>query len=288
MTLPLAHGDRVPIEELASAWSAEPVVIALALAGLGLFLQAWTRLRRRGRADHAGWSRLALFLAGEAVLVLALVSPLDAAGEEYLLSAHMLQHVLVADVAPALLLVAVRGPLVFFLLPPAVLRPLASAGPLRAFVSWLARPMVGIAVWATVIAVWHVPALYDFTLTHGAVHDLEHASFFVAGLLVWNLLVDPARRGVLSVRARLGLAVGLFAAGQVLADVLIFSFEPLYPAYAAQDERLFGLSPLRDQQAAGVVMMVEQALTLGTCAAFLLLRAPGRTGRRHAVPRATA
>jgi cytochrome c oxidase assembly factor CtaG len=55
--------------------------------------------------------------------------------------------------------------------------------------------------------------------------------------------------------------------------VLIFSFDPLYPAYAAQDERLLGLSPLADQRLAGIVMMVEQIVTLGTCAALLLLAA---------------
>ncbi len=286
MTLPLAHGDRVPVDELSSAWSADPLVLALAALGLALFLQAWLKLRERGRSDRAGWSRLALFSLGEAVLVLALVSPLDALGEEYLLSAHMLQHVLIADVAPALLLVSVRGPLLFFLLPQPVLRVLARPRWLRATLGWLIRPAVSLTIWAIVIAVWHVPALYDYTLTHRAVHDLEHATFFVAGLLVWNLLVDPSRHGVLSVRGRLGVAIGLFAAGQVLADVLIFSFDPLYPAYAAQDERLLGFSPLRDQQSAGVVMMLEQLLTLGTCAALLLVAAP-RSRARRAVPGTT-
>jgi putative membrane protein len=288
MSLPLAHGDAVPVDGLASAWSAEPLVLILAAVGLGLFGQAWARLRRRDRKDLAGRDRLALFVLGELVLVLALVSPLDAVGEEYLLSAHMLQHVLIGDLAPALLLVAVRGPLLFFLLPATVLRPLAGIGWLRSALAWLIRPAVSLAVWAAVVAVWHVPALYDYTLSHRLTHDVEHATFFLAGLLVWNLLVDPARHGALSVRGRLGVAIGLFAAGQVLADVLIFSFEPLYPAYALQDERLLGLSPLRDQQTAGVVMMAEQLLTLGACAALLLLLPDRRRERRQPVPGTTA
>jgi cytochrome c oxidase assembly factor CtaG len=80
------------------------------------------------------------------------------------------------------------------------------------------------------------------------------------------LLIDPAGHGRLTVGARLALAVALFAAGQVLTDVLVFSFRALYPAYDGAD----GLSAVRDQQLAGVVMMAEQLLTLGTLAVFLL------------------
>ena len=98
------------------------ILIGTALA-LVLFVQAFVRLRRR-RPDHAPWNRALLFAAGLALLVLPLVSPLDHLGDEELLSAHMLQHVLIGDAAPALLLVAVRGPLA--LLPAAAL-PAASA-----------------------------------------------------------------------------------------------------------------------------------------------------------------
>ncbi len=281
MTTLLAHGDAVPIDDLPSAWRLDPLLFVLVTVGILLFAQAFGRLRRRGRDDLAGWDRLGLFALAVSVLLLALASPLDAAGDEYLLSAHMLQHVLIADLVAALLIVAVRGPLVFFLLPQPALRVLARPRWLRTALGFLVRPSVALGLWALVIAAWHVPTVYDYTLTHRPVHDLEHASFLLVGLLAWNLLVDPARHGVLSVPARLGVALVLFAAGQILANVLIFSTSPLYPAYAAQDERLFGLSPLTDQKLAGVVMMGEQLLTLGTCAALLLLgeRRPRRRAR---------
>jgi putative membrane protein len=274
----LAHGDSVSSSELGSAWGAPPGVLAGVGIALILFAQAFIRLRRRGRDDHAGWNRPALFVAGVAVATLALVSPLDAAGEEYLLSAHMLQHVLIGDLVPALLVVAVRGPLTFFMLPPWVLRPLARVAPLRSFLRYLLQPRVALAVWALVFASWHIPAAYDFTLENRLVHDLEHVTFVLAGLLVWSQLVDPARRRELTVGGRLTLAAVLFAAGQVLAYVLIFAFSPLYGPYAAQDERLFGLSPLMDQRLAGLVMMSEQVLTLGLCAVFLV----GVYGRQRA------
>jgi putative membrane protein len=252
-----------------ASWDPAPAVLAGVGLALTLFVQAFARLRRRGRADHAPWSRAFLFAFGLVVLALPLVSPLDGIGEEDLLSAHMLQHMLVGDAAPALLLVALRGPLVFFLLPGALLTFLARLRPLREALAFLLRPRVSFAVWAAVFAAWHVPAAYDFVLTRPTVHDVEHATFFVAGLLVWSQLVDPARRGALTVPGRVAFAVGLFASGLVLSDILIFSFDPLYDAYASQND-LLGISPLTDQRLAGLAMMLEQTVTLGVCVAVLL------------------
>jgi cytochrome c oxidase assembly factor CtaG len=244
------------------------VLIGAALA-LVLFVQAFVRLRRR-RAEHAPWTRALLFGAGLALLVVPLVSPLDHVGDEELLSAHMLQHVLIGDAAPALLVTAVRGPLLFFLLPPAVLRPLAAFRPLRAFLSVLLRPLVSLGLWAVAMVAWHVPAAYDYAAAHPLVHDLEHLSFVVAGTLAWTQLVDPARHGRLRRPQRVFFALAMLALAQPLVDVLLFSSGAAYPRYAAQPDRLFGLSPLTDQRLAGVVMMVEQLLTLGICVALLL------------------
>jgi putative membrane protein len=275
----LAHGDRVAPSQLAGAWSAPWPVLALGALGAALFAQAVVRLRRRGRAADAGIGRVLLFALGLAVLLLALASPLDAIGEQYLLSAHMLQHVLIGDAAPALLVVAVRGPLTVFLLPAGVLRRAARVRALRAALAALLRPSVSLAVWLGVYATWHVPAVYDSVLRRPLLHDAEHASFVAAGLLVWAQIADPARRGALTRYRRLAYAVALFAAGQVLADLLVFSFHPLYPSYAHEPERLWGISPRLDQQLAGLVMMGEQLLTLGT-AAVLLLRPAFRGGGR--------
>jgi cytochrome c oxidase assembly factor CtaG len=266
----LAHGDKVPTSRLGSAWEASPPVLAATGVALVLFVQAFVRLRRRGRPDHAGWTRPALFCAGLALAVLALLSPLDAIGDEYLLSGHMLQHVLIADAAPALILLALRGPLTFFLLPKPVLRVLAPVVPLRAALRFLLRPSVSFVLWCVVILGWHVPAAYDLTLEDGIVHDLEHASFVFAGTLAWIQLVDPARHARLRATGRILFAVGLLLAGHAIVDWLFFDSSAAYEAYGAQDERLLGLSPVGDQQLAAVVMFVEQVLTLGTCVVVLL------------------
>jgi len=265
---------------LSSPWQLEPFVVAPAAVAAVCFFQGFVRLRRRGRADHASWARSALFTLGLSAAVLPLVSPLDELGDRFLLSAHMLQHVLIGDAAPALLLLSLRGPLFFFVVPEPLLRVLGRAAWLRRAAAWLVRPPVALLAWAGAYGGWHVPVAYDFAARHQSVHDLEHASFVVAGLLVWNLLVDPARHGRLSRGKRLAIVAALFAMGTVISDVLIFSLQPLYPAYASEAHRVFGLSPLRDQQLAGLVMAVEQLATLGTCAALLLL--PELRRRRRA------
>ena len=263
------------LAHFSATWEAPPpVLVAAPLAGL-LFTQAFVRLRRR-RPDHAPWTRAVLFGAGLALLVLPVLSPLDAAGDDYLLSAHMLQHVLIGDAAVALLVVAVRGPLVFFLLPPPVLRPLAAFLPLRALLSFLLRPLVSLALWAAAVIVWHVPRFYDYAAAHPAVHTLEHVIFVAGGLLVWTQLVDPARHGRLRRPQRIFFALGMLALTQPVVDFLLFSSSARYGRYAAQPDRLLGLSPLTDQRLAGAVMMVEQLLTLGIAVAILLRPYVGR------------
>jgi putative membrane protein len=262
-----AHPRPVPPAELSSHWSAPPAVVALALVAVVLFAQALVRLRRRGRADLAGADRVLLFAAGLALLVLPLVSPLDAVAERYLLSAHMLQHVLVADAAPALLVLALRGPLGLFFLPAAVLRKLA---PLRPLLGVLLRPPVAFGLWAATILGWHFPTAYDFTLLHPWAHELEHASLVVAGTLAWIQVVDPLRRAHLTRGRRALFAFGMLVLGTAIVDGLLFSRAPAYAVYAAQPHRVFGLSALLDQRLAAAVMFAEQALAVGAALVLLL------------------
>jgi putative membrane protein len=250
-----------------SAWSAPPVVLACTAVAAALFAQGWLRLRRRGRRDLADWKRAALFALGLLVVLAGLVSPIDTIGEDHLLSVHMLQHVLIGDLGVALMVVAVRGPLLVFMLPARVLAPIARDRGVRSALSFLLRPPVAFGLWAVNLAVWHVPWLYDTAVLQPALHDFEHTCWVIAGLLVWTLLVDPGSHNRLSTGGRVALAVAMFAAGQVLTDVLVFSFDPLYPLYHGA----YGLSATSDQKLAGLVMMAEQLLTLGTLV-FLLIR----------------
>jgi cytochrome c oxidase assembly factor CtaG len=270
-------------DDLWRAWSFDPLVLVLAAVAVAFFVSGWRRLRRR-RPELAPPSRLVLFLAGVAVVLVGLVSPLDAIAEEYLQSAHMLQHVLIADLGVVLALLAVRGPLSMFFLPRDLLAPLARAKPLRRSLSFMLRPRVAVSLWVVVLVAWHVPAFYDAALRHSAIHRVEHVSFVVVGALVWTLLIDPARHGRLTLHERLGLAVVLFWIGQVLAYPFVFGFESYYDVYVDQPERLFGLSPLTDQKLAGLVMIVEQAATLGVAIVVLLLLARRARAARSVTP----
>jgi putative membrane protein len=255
---------------LATQWPFEPLVVAACLLALLLFFQGFVRLRRRGRTDHAGWNRAILFVAAVTLVYVALASPIAVAGDEDLLSAHMVEHLLLGDLAIALGMLAVRGPLVFFLLPPPILAPLARSQRLRAFLHWLTGPWVALAVWTASMWIWHIPRFYDYAAVHPVVHELEHLSFFLGGVLVWNLLIDPARTERLTVPGRIALAIAVFMLGDfVMAAILDGAFT--YPLYADQADRLLGLSPDSDRRVAALLMLAEQTITLGACAAVLVL-----------------
>jgi putative membrane protein len=253
---------------LVSTWSADPVVLGLAAAAGCLFLQAFVRLRRRAGSERASARHAAFFTAGVAVSVLAVVSPVDAVGEEQLLSAHMLQHLLLGDVGPLLLVLGVRGPLGVFLLPPRLLR-LVAASPLRRLASLLLRPSVSLGLWLASLGAWHVPAAYDAALGHPALHATEHACFAVAGTLAWTQIVDPARRRRLGPGGRAMFAFAMLLASGILSEVLV-ALHPLYPWYADLASRPFGWTAGEDQSRAGLLMMAEQIATLGTAMTFLV------------------
>lgn len=248
---------------------AAPLAAALALAIL--YTQARRRLRRRGRPDLAGPGRALLLAAALALWLLAFSPPVDQAADR-LLAAHMLEHLLIGDAIPALLLTALRGPILFFLLPPPLLRPLSRLHHLRRLATLLLRPGTALTLWAISFGLWHIPALYDQTLTNPALHLLEHACFLLTGLLVWAQLIDSAGRRALTRQQRNAYALALFVAGQALTNTLLLTYTPLYPAYAEQPHRLYGLTALADQDAAGLLMLAEQAATLGTYATIQLRR----------------
>ena len=225
-----------------------PIALLVALYA-GRFRQARAETGGRG----AGPRQALAFGAGVAVLLAALITPLDGLGEDYLFSAHMLQHVLLGDLAPVLLLLGLSR----VILRPATRRLSQVERALGPFAS----PLTGLGLWLFLMYLWHVPALYDAALEHPGVHLLEHASFFAAGVAVWWPLVQPVpmRRPLrgLGTVAYIGAAkFGLAALGLYLT----WSGTVLYDYYEHLP-RIWGLSAIDDQNAGGAIMMVEQSLT---------------------------
>jgi cytochrome c oxidase assembly factor CtaG len=280
-------GALLASENLWRAWSFQPVIIGGGFVAIAFFLHGWLRLHRR-RADLAPWTRIPLFVTGVLVTVLAIVSPIDAIGESYLQSVHMLQHVLIADLGIALTIVAIRGPLTVFFLPRDLLVPLARMQWLRSTLRFLLRPGVSYAVWVIALAAWHVPRFYEAALHSYLWHSLMHVSFILAGILIWTQIVDPSRHGRLTVGERLGFTALIFWTSQVLSYVILFDPSPLFSTYVDQPVRLLGLSPLTDQKIAGVVMMVEQVLTVGLAFVLLLRANQRRRAELLTLPQETA
>jgi putative membrane protein len=255
-------------------WTLDPLLLVTIGLWVALYVRRFRAARREAgsregegveaRARAAGWRHGLAFAGFVVVLLAALVSPIAALGEEYLFSMHMAQHVLLGDIAPLLLLLALSR----VIMRPATRR-LTS---LERRLGPLASPPAFIALWLVLVYVWHVPALYEAAIESPALHALEHLSFFAAGVAVWWPLVQPVpmrrRMTGLAPFAYIGVAkVGL----GVLGLYLTWSSSVAYELYEGVP-RIWGLSAVEDQNVGGAVMMVEQSIVLVICFCVLFVR----------------
>lgn len=218
-------------------------------AGLAIFAADYALLAR-GR----GWRRRqgVYFLLGVLTLWIALETPIDTVSDRYLMSVHMVQHVLLLFVAPPLLLLG---------LSPAMARTLAGVPGVRA----LTEPVPAQVAAAAVMVCWHLPGPYDWTLQSEAVHIFEHLTFIAAGVIFWW----PAL-GATSAASRHQLGDGwkllyLFI-GTIPQDTvalpLLLSHVTFYGFYDHQPRLVDWLTPSVDQDIAGAVMMVVAKITI--------------------------
>jgi putative membrane protein len=147
----------------------------------------------------------------------------------------------------------------------------------------LSHPAVALPLWLADLYLWHVSALYEAALSSQAVHALEHACFVGFGIAMWMALLGPLPKpNWFGNGARLVYVVVVRFGGAVLANVLLWAGSALYPDYAA-GEAAHGISPLADQGAAGVVMMIEQGLVTLGLFAWLFFRAAQQSDERQAL-----
>jgi len=246
-----------------ASWSFPPgVAIALACY-LGAYLWRWRRCRTPAEPHPPSVWRLLTFATGILALVAALCSPIDSLAEQ-LLAMHMVQHVLLLDIAPILLILGLTK----VLLRPATRR--IHALERRAGV--LALPVFAVMLYTGSMWLWHVPALYDAAAAHEGIHVLEHLTFFTAGFLYWWHLLSPVstrlrREGTTPIVYMLStkVTVGL------LGILLTFAPGALFSYYAHQPH-WWGLTPDDDQALAGAVMAIEQSIVMGIALAVLFVR----------------
>ncbi len=274
-----------PVVRAALASWAVPAWPTALLAGVALvYGRGWRRLARLRPTLFPRW-RLLCFLGGLAVLWIAIASPLDAFGG-LLLSAHMVQHLLLTSLAPPLLLLGAPEAVLLKGLPRAAARdalgPYLAWPPLRRLGRALTHPVVGLSAMTLALWGWHVPGAYERALASPAWHGVEHACFLAAGLLFWwpVVLPWPSRPWWPRVAIPLYLLAG-DVANTALAAVLTFSDRILYPTYASAP-RLFGLSAAADQSLAGVLMWVPGSLAFLAPAVWIAARelAPSGLARR--------
>jgi len=236
---------------LTTAWDGEPSV----LIGCTALVAVYVALTRRRPPRRAG-----CFFAGVAVLLVAQCSPLDALGDTYLFSAHMIQHLLLLLIVPPLLILGIPAWL--------VARWLASPR-VRAVERALRRPAVAWLLGIGAMYLWHLPALYDAALAHTGIHIGEHLCFLATGVIFWWPVCAPLPE---SRYAPLAAMLYLFTAAvgsSMLGIILTFASPGLYPAYLHPvDTRGFlplirdswGVSPAVDQQFGGLLMWVPGGL----------------------------
>lgn len=234
------------------SWSPDPVIITLLVTAGLLYRRAVVRLARRNVSVRR-WQQ-ASFYAALALGAVALISPVDPLGDE-LLSAHMAQHLLIADLAAPLAIAGVRWPVLAFFLPRPVLVPLARSRPLRRLLRFVTRPLVAIPIYVAVLYSWHLTALFEAALTSDAVHALQHQSFVGISLLVWWVALEPQRRRPRGELWKLGHILGARFAGMMLGMAFILIRVPVYTGVYPSGDRRFGLDAVSDQQTAGGLML---------------------------------
>ncbi len=246
------------------SWDLAPTVLLSIVVYGWAYVYRW----RTVRADHgprgARRRHLVLWFAGLGCIFLALCSPVDAIATD-LASAHMVQHLLLADLAPIALILGLTK---------IMLRPVTRViNAIERKAGWFGSPVFGVLAYVGVMWAWHVPALYDLTLSNGAVHVFEHITFLAAGSIYWWHLISPIRS-----RLRLGgmAPVAYMASTKLLVGGLgvLLTFYPslLYTPYDIDGATHWGMSALDDQHVAGAIMGLEQSFVMGIGLAYLFAR----------------
>jgi putative membrane protein len=222
------------------AWSWSPEALVLVPLSTAAYFLA---LRRY----PASLWRIASFLAAMVLLLAVSVTPIHTLGMHFLLTVHLLQNVVLAEWAPLLVVLGI---------PPELAARIARPGAIRA----LTHPAVALPLWLANYMLWHLPWLYDAALENpSTLLHVEHALYVLTGLALWWCVFqdEPHRLGA---GARAGYVFAAFVLGSPIGLVMALVPNAIYDFYVAAHHRVWGLDPLKDQQLAGMLMAVEQAI----------------------------
>jgi putative membrane protein len=269
-----AHtGQPLAPHDLWQAWNFDWVLLLSGSVCLWLYSRGVRRLwRRAGVGRGIKPAQLAVFGGGCFVLAVALISPLDALSG-VLFAAHMVQHLLLVAVAAPLLILGAPPAVWWWSLPRLSRRPLArwwrGQQPLHGALRGLTHPLTAWLLHALALWIWHAPVLYQAALDSETVHVLEHLSFFGTALIFWWALLQPATPGKLHYGIGMLMSFTTALHSGLLGALLTFAPAPWISTYQVT-AWVWGLSPLADQQLAGVIMWVPAGFVyLATTLALL-------------------
>jgi putative membrane protein len=245
---------------LLTSWTWDPAQLLLIAAAAFLYYRRAATLAARGSPVPA-WRRR-LFGLGLALAFLAVASPIHALGEKQFFFVHMLQHILLGDLAPLCMVAGLTGPL---------LRPVLAL-PVVEKLRVLAHPFVAFPVWAVNLVLWHLPFAYQGALHHDALHAAQHILFFTCGCLMWAPVLEvlPAPEWF-GTGMKLGYIVAVRVVETILGNVFVWSGGVFYSFYDHPVQR-WGISAHADQGIAGGLMMIEGSLVTLGALAWLFLR----------------
>ena len=223
--------------------------------------------RNRELTSTPAW-RQWCFYGGLVLMALTLSSPLAGMSEE-LFWAHMLEHLLIADLGALLIVLGLTGP---------VLAPLLRAVPwLRVF----GHPIVALVLWTANFYVWHLPVLYQGAVSSDAVHALQHMLFVSFGIAMWMALLGPLPKPAWFGNGwKIGYIIAIRLIQSVLANALFWSTGVLYPQYA-RGQAEWGITAANDQSAAGAIMMIEGSIVTILLFAWLFMKAARESEERQ-------
>lgn len=259
-------------------WSADPLVAVPLLTVSGLYVLGIVRLwRRAGIGRGVPRWRALLFGLGLGVLSVALLSPLDA-GAEASFALHMAQHMLLVVVAAPLIALGQGGVVLLTALPASLRHPVARMRHLRRAFAMVpaATALHGATIW-----LWHAPGPYEAALASDPIHYLEHLSMFATGVLFWWSALAARRELPLGYGAGVAAMFLTMIHTGLLGILITLAPAPLYASYAAATP-ILGLSPLEDQQLAGIIMLLPGGIAY-VAGGLALLAAWLASAERHAV-----
>jgi putative membrane protein len=248
------------VETNARSWNAEALIV---LRHVNAYVAA---VRNH---DVGAW-RIASFLGATALLLAVCVTPIHTLGMHYLLTMHLLQNVVLAEWAPLLVVLAI---------PPALAASIARPGVVRA----LTHPAVALPLWLANYMVWHLPWIYDAALRNpSTLLHLEHATYFLTAVEMWWCVFQDAPHR-LGAGSRAAYVFAAFVLGSPIGLVMALVPEPIYDFYVEAHHRVWGLDPLADQQLAGMLMALEQAIVFFAVFAYWFFRFLAEEERREDV-----